>query len=140
MAGGMAVGLLMETIGGARAQQGVVRSAIQLPGPPPERLKDLDCKRLQVLRGSVMNMNSTLVREANINSIELINFEQQSSAAHCDNGNNLTPSSACHYIMSQIADLEAQIQNTTSDFNVLSEYNVHIDNAAKVKDCSFEQQ
>jgi hypothetical protein len=117
---------------------GVVRAAIQLPGPPPEALKDLDCEKLKVLRVSVTNMNDSLVEKANIDAIELINLENQASAAHCNYGQ--TTSSACHRITSQITAVEARIQTTTSDFRVLNNYYNIINNAAKVKDCAFEQQ
>lgn len=135
----IAPGLLLLPIGTAKAQRSadVARPAIQLPGPSPQYLKNLNCEKLEALEGSVMTINGTIIGKAEVYAIELIGFQSQYSDIHCDN--QIKSNSYCAQISSHLEEVESKIKQTNTDIQKLNDYYKAIGAAAKAKDCSFER-
>jgi hypothetical protein len=116
---------------------GVVHASIQLPGPQPQDLKNLNCEKLKALKWSVTTINGTLVDKASIYAGELEIFRQHYLSFHCDK--QLNPSTYCSQISSHIANMESKITQATTDTQTLNDYKSSIEAVARQKRCFFEQ-
>jgi Concanavalin A-like lectin/glucanases superfamily len=113
---------------------GPVQTSIQLPGPPPVDLLDLDCNQLRALLAKVIAIGNDLVSKEAMYSNELNVLSLQYEALGCDK--SVTPQ--CFQLASEIADLEAKLRKLDADIKALADYELAVEDVMKIKGCSFD--